>query len=269
MSGKSNELNCGAFFVSYISFYMTGYYNASALASVRFLAGISNRLYHRWTSRPALLTHIGLSWLIGLGLNVVPYILSPSKDPLYRNNPPFNDCGSTSTVTAFTAVWMFGGNLSPLIGAVLTYAILFIVTEIKRCKLRSMLAPAVDGSLAPPAQNPEGGSHQHPANQAQRRAKLTRVLFISSLWNAICFLPIPLMMITNPIKFYMNLSLQLWLRTLNLFGYAFNPLIFLTLNHDYRKCVSKLVKGQWSQRSPAPMLVGTNSNAGRQGAAAS
>ncbi|GAV09746.1 hypothetical protein RvY_19234 [Ramazzottius varieornatus] len=190
-------------------------------------------------------------WAIGIGFNVVPHAVTHGG--FFGPVRPFGECGIVARMPVFPTVQIGVGIFVPVLGAAVIYVVLFLFLAVKNARARRKQTAPLRKALA--VANVAVNSQKRPAmrrriTQAQRRAILSRVLFVSALWHAICFLPVRVWVVAAPGAFFTNLPLQLWLRVLTLLGYSFNPVLFLALNHDYREGAMQLLTGRCKYRLP-------------------
>ncbi|XP_055347458.1 uncharacterized protein LOC129594707 [Paramacrobiotus metropolitanus] len=74
----------------------------------------------------------------------------------------------------------------------------------------------------------------------RRSLQLALVLLVSALWHCVCFYPQPLLTLFED-KGLARLTPDtlLWLRFIFLLGYGGNPVIFFTMNQEYRSMLKR------------------------------
>ncbi|XP_055337371.1 rhodopsin-like [Paramacrobiotus metropolitanus] len=203
------------------------------LAINRFVAIMFPHQYSKVSSKPALLFSMSFGWMVAIGFNL-PGFLGVSGD--YVPIPPWGGCGTKVTAQFAWFNALLTGVLTsiPVSGVGLAYIVMFVKIGVVWCRNRNaVVTKQKDDSSA-------GARHDRSVLQ-KRRFDSAKMLFISYLWYSLCYLPAPIASSVYPQAYASMPALQLALRGVLLMGYAFNPVIYIAMNSEYRKRLFKLL----------------------------
>ncbi|XP_055356489.1 G-protein coupled receptor 151 protein-like [Paramacrobiotus metropolitanus] len=108
------------------------------------------------------------------------------------------------------------------------------------------------GKLVVRKRNPDA---RDKSGSVKRRARVIPMLFAAFLWNAACFLTMPVTLSSSPNVFVTEPALVLLFMTLTVLGYSMQPVIFCVFNKDYRAAFASF----FNKKSPVGPSEGKSS----------
>ncbi|XP_055328464.1 olfactory receptor 10Q1-like [Paramacrobiotus metropolitanus] len=197
-------------------FRTVGYYSSAILAINRFVAlcfPIQFRDY--WTKQSVNILFILVTWLI-CGAFYVPHMIG--RELRFEMIPPTNVCAIKARSAEARTIHQTLVSHLPLTLIWSIYATMFAFVAVQKLSRRS---------------------HQNPAS-FRRSLQLALVLLMSALWHCVCFSPQPLLTLFEDRGLARpTAETLLWLRFVFLLGYGGNPVIFFTMNRDYRSMLRR------------------------------
>ncbi|XP_055347439.1 uncharacterized protein LOC129594693 [Paramacrobiotus metropolitanus] len=199
-------------------FRTAGYYSLAFLAINRLVAlcfPIHFRAY--WTKQSLNIIFILVTWLV-TAANFVPLIIG--RELRFEMIPPTNVCAIKPRTPEARKIHQTLVSHLPLALVWSIYALMFGFVAMQK----------LSGQI-----NQTSASYR-------RSLQLTLVLLVSSLWHCVCFYPQPLLMVfedrglARPTP-----ETALWLRFVFLLGYGGNPVIFFTMNQEYRSMLKRWI----------------------------
>ncbi|XP_055348938.1 uncharacterized protein LOC129595835 [Paramacrobiotus metropolitanus] len=236
----SNRRYCYYSMFTYWVTLFASNWSAAFLAINRLVAVARPHFYRHLTSRTMRASMVASSWLFGLGA-AAP--IAAGVGGRFDSMPPLGACGIVRTrlqpqtehvYDGVTTVGMYlplGLTLSIYIG-------LFTVMKSNygQKKLTNQVQTSAD---------------QNAGRTISRRLVMARMLFASSIWYCLCFYPIPIMMAIVPQIFAKHPMALLWLRTLLFTGFSTKPIMYYTLNAEYRDTLRKICRPVVPAASPS------------------
>ncbi|XP_055346100.1 uncharacterized protein LOC129593687 [Paramacrobiotus metropolitanus] len=194
-------IDCTFIVASRYTLYTVGHWIHVCLALNRVVAIMFPHYYPLCSNKRSLIGMIVLSWCMGL-ITLLPFLVS-DRDGYYGLLSPAGICGLASRNT-----WIFSILTSlrisvPLLLQALLYSAVMVTLAVRRC--RTPLVPLIE------------------MRRQRRQSGMSVVLFVSSLWYTLCFLPMPTIAAYAP-EFWMGRDLLfVWICSLLLFGSAGTP----------------------------------------------
>jgi hypothetical protein len=168
---------------------------------------------------------VAISWIIAVAANLPVYI---GEGDQWTMASPFGDCELLSKDRLVLTVRTVLGTYIPVTAAGIVYFILFLRIQVQLIRSRSRVAP-----LSTSVGDLRTVSRAHHRHTMQRRLMMTRTIFVCYLWNSICNV-VPLIFIDTFVQlFWQKMSLRMWIKAVQLCGYAFSPVHPCLLMHAY------------------------------------
>ncbi|OWA52612.1 hypothetical protein BV898_17060 [Hypsibius exemplaris] len=208
----------------------------ASLAVNRLVAIVFPFAYKAWSTRKVTLGMIVMCWLIAIAC-YMPYVLEVSGKFIVTKE---GQCtvqvvGSVGVFLTFLAVYGPYG----LVGLII--AVVFLFMYLRVCCL---------------SQRPSGIVNPQQARQDviyRRRLSVTKMLFISFLFDVMCMMPQAIFLTSFPRIYMEGPLLRLWLRTCLALQYPVTPVILFVCNDDYQSHLwrwqSSLRRHLWPDRS--------------------
>ncbi|OQV25379.1 hypothetical protein BV898_01057 [Hypsibius exemplaris] len=224
------RIDCEALLILRLGTMYSENWASLLLALNRFIALELPHFYQRILTRNALIAMIIFPWIVGLGSTLWVHFGTVGVD-LIQLPLPYGYCASRVTKGVNGTILVAIGAYGPLLFMGLIYSNLCYRLMVTRSQgtHRSSVGPIIH--------NKE--SSRLVGARARQKA-LAKMLIVSFLWYCVFFLPGPLVVTTFPALTKRFVICYPWLRTMNLFGYAASPFIFLLLNAEYQATVGRL-----------------------------
>ncbi|XP_055336590.1 red-sensitive opsin-like [Paramacrobiotus metropolitanus] len=205
------HLNCTAFMYIHLSLFRTECFASLSMAINRFFAIVLPHYYHWMMKKSTVIAIIVMSWVCGF-LIYSPTIFGIGQT--YGKFPPFYSCGSRSNGDSVLPHLAVFGTYIPL-G---TLGFLYLVIAL------SILC------------NRDASRNQ----RMQKRITIAKMLCSSFVFYVCCFVPMTVGASFFPLVVFRRPEVLMWLVALQMLGYSGHPVVFLTLNKDYRKACRNL-----------------------------
>ncbi|XP_055340589.1 proteinase-activated receptor 1-like [Paramacrobiotus metropolitanus] len=195
--------------------------------------------------RFTMLVFYGVMWTenwasVIIGINRFVAIFFPHGYNLIRKKQattmPWGACGARPISAVYGIVTILTTPL-PVATLGFLYVSIFSAIFIRNAMSRRKTDPGG----APGNKKPHGIIH--------KRLKTARMMFTSYIWFSLCYLPAPVASSVAPVAYSSSPLISLFLRLLLLCGYATSPIIYLSMNEEYRRRAKKIlmkIGGIWS-----------------------
>ncbi|XP_055329917.1 octopamine receptor beta-2R-like [Paramacrobiotus metropolitanus] len=224
---RPSSASCALFYLAVSWIVQAEHWSALCLSINRLTAILLPHHYPAWTSRPAIFIMTTLSWLIPL-TTTLPQMLGVVGR--FDALPPWQSCGVVMAVGPQrpTQVFLLAlGSYFPMAGTFANYLVIFLTLQMWRVRRQT------DGK--------EGGRSARVLEKSRKRLRMAKMLFASSLWFMICYLPFTITLVYFSRLYVAMPAMHLWMRMLYYAGLTGSPVIFLLLSRDYRLRVRLLM----------------------------
>ncbi|OWA50889.1 hypothetical protein BV898_15392 [Hypsibius exemplaris] len=229
------NLHCPSFMFSHMTAIQAESWASLLLACNRYVAVAVPHRYKEILSKKVVAGMMILPWIIAVAINL-PVCFGIGWEFLI--DYPLHYCLAVPVDGhVYAAVWPVLGRYLPIVLMGVAYCALFLHTGMRNGVRRRLVDPVTTSSEAAVK------AEVRTVKARARHMTLAKITAVSFLWHCLCFLPGPISQSAFPELYSSFLMAQFWLlRTLDLCGYAANPVFYLALSADYQQATARLLR---------------------------
>ncbi|XP_055340724.1 protein trapped in endoderm-1-like [Paramacrobiotus metropolitanus] len=205
---------------------------ASVLIAInRFVAIFFPHVYSKLTTPPLLALVIALGWAVALASSVPMFFEAGGIS--VGATKPWYACGARQEKPGYLYNFLVTvGTTAPAVALGVIYVSIFTLVIIRALIFRRKIDTTDKAAVA---------RNQRAQAMTQKRLKMARMLFVSYIWFTVCYMPAPVTASVAPVLYGTSPLVSLFLRMLLEIGYATSPVIYLTMNAEYRSAAKRVL----------------------------